>query len=670
MIKKTIVSVAVVLVTLLLLISCQSSKTSGKLQGKPWVNSNIYDNWPSEKPALEEHYELHVNYDSYMKAKANGLTQDDLYSRSDDDQEAKLKALIYDTTKTSDELELIRAYYRLFSDFDKRNADGNKPLVLYRDMITNCTNIKELSEEVQKGLVFGNPLATMYVDKAANDPTRYGVSIDFNLPISSLLKPDYTPEDKEDVKEYLAYLLELADYEADYAKHIIDFLEEFEVNAAFLDAEFMEKTSNEDDVLIMTLDEIKNFCEPLYDLVIGLGFYSEDGDPVCYTVNNAGIFYAIDQMYLDDNLDIFKAIYVTSMVGYGKTFIDMDTYVQFIDLEEGEQIEIDDVSYDFVNKYLSGAVDQVYLEFEFPEGLRDKIIDLTKKYISAMEKRLENESWLSAATKKKALEKIKNMVYVVVYPDKWLDYSDLLEIVQDHDQFLLDAVLCCDDFYRNYKNSFLGKEIDRGNWVFTNRKTTEANAYYVSTENSINILAGVLNDTLYFDNSIETVLASIGATIGHEITHGFDTDGALYNEFGDAENWWTDEDAKNFTDRANRIADAMSQIYLTNDYATDGHHVLDEMVADIGGLVLSLDVAKDYPNFDYDLFFRTYALMWYSIVPDVEEALAKYERDEHPADFIRANFVIQMFDEFYDTYPQVKDGTAMYRPKEERLSVW
>lgn len=669
--KKNVFSYALfTFFTLLLLVSCQSSKTSQNLQGKPWINSNIYDNWPSSKPAIEEHFELHENYDRYMLAKKEGLTQDDLYRRSDNLQESKLKALIYDTTKTSDELELIRAYYRLFSDFDKRNADGNGPLILYRNMVTDCANIRELSAEVRKGLIFGYPFAVLYVDKAANDISRYGVTIDYNLPISSKLSGDYTDEDMADVKEYLAYLLGLADYDPDFARQIIDVLEDYEVKAAALDAEFIEKTSNEDDVLIMTLDEIKDFCEPLYDLVIGLGFYSEDGDPVCYTVKNAGMFYAMDQMYLDDNLDILKAIYVVSMVDYAKTFIDMDTYVQFIDLEEGEQIEIDDVSYEFINTYLTGAVDQVYLEFEFPDGLREKITDLTKRYIDAMEKRLEGEAWLSASTKKKALEKIRNMVYVVVYPDQWLDYSDLLELVRDHDQFLLDAVLCRDDFYRNYKNSFLGKEIDRGNWVFTNRKTTEANAYYVSSENSINILAGILNETLYFDNSIETVLASIGATIGHEITHGFDTDGALYNAFGDYENWWTDEDAANFAAKANRIADAMSQIYLTDDYATDGHQVLDEMVADIGGLVLSLDIAKDYPNFDYDLFFRTYALMWYSFLPDVDEALEKYERASHPADFIRTNFVIQMFDEFYDTYPQVKDGTAMYRSKEERLSVW
>ena len=670
MIKKNLVSVAVVLTALLLLISCQSSKTSGKLQGKPWVNSNIYDNWPSSKPALEEHYELHENYDHYMKAKEKGITSDNLYSQSDDIQEAKIKALIYDSTKTSDELELIRAYYRLFADFDKRNADGNGPLVYYRDLITNCTSIEELSAEVRRGLIFGNPFATIYVDKAANDSSRYGVTIDYHLPISSKLEKDYTPEDLADVKEYLAYLLQIADYDPDFAVKIVDILEDYEIKAAQLDAEFIEMTSNEDDVLIMTLDQIKDFCTPLYDLIIGLGFYSDEGYPVCYTVNNAGMFYGIEQMYLDDNLDILKAVYVSSMVGYAKTFIDMETFLEFTDVEEGETILIDDVSYDFVNNYLSGAVDQVYLEFEFPEGLREKITELTERYIAAMERRLEGETWLSAATKKKALEKIRNMVYVVVYPDEWLDYSDLLEIVQDHDQFLLDAVLCCDDFYRDYKNSFLGKKIERGNWVFTNRKTTESNAYYVPSENSINILAGILDDVIYFDASIETVLASIGATIGHEITHGFDTSGALYNEVGDLENWWTEEDAANFAAKANRIADAMSQIYLTDDYATDGHHVLDEMVADIGGLLLSLDVAKDYPNFNYDLFFRTYAYMWYCIVGDLEDVEAKYDRDNHPADYIRANFVVQMFDEFYDTYPQVKEGTAMYLPKEERLSVW
>ena len=114
----------------------------------------------------------------------------------------------------------------------------------------------------------------------------------------------------------------------------------------------------------------------------------------------------------------------------------------------------------------------------------------------------------------------------------------------------------------------------------------------------------------------------------------------------------------------------MSSIEVADGMTVNGGFVIDEMVADLGGIALSLDIAKQYPDFDYDLFFRTYALMWYSIKPDFESALALYMEDSHPADYIRANFVVQMFDEFYSAYPQVKEGTAMYRAPEDRVAVW
>ena len=287
-----------------------------------------------------------------------------------------------------------------------------------------------------------------------------------------------------------------------------------------------------------------------------------------------------------------------------------------------------------------------------------------------MEARLRKEEWLSDQTREKALEKLDDMVYVVVYPNYWLDYSELRDLVQDHDQFLLDAVLCRDDFYREYTTSFIGEDIDRGNWVFSDTKTTEANAYYMPKENSINILAGVLYDSLFYQDSIETILASIGATIGHEITHGFDTGGAQYNGTGDSENWWTEEAAANFSFKAGLIADALDVIYLTDDLAEDGYSVLDEMVADLGGLALSLDIAKQYPDFDYDKFFKIYALMWYAVMADKEAAEELYYQDNHAASYVRANFTLQMFDEFYSTYPEVTEGSGMYRSPDERLSVW
>ena len=667
-------------VSLLLAISCQSFASSPKigaqntenLQGKPWVNSNIFGNWPTKQPALEDGFELYANYNLYMKALSENKYIDDFYTQSGEFQEKKIKELIADTSKTSDELELIRAYYSLFADFDKRNRDGNGPLIDYRDSVTSKNNVKELSEEVQKGLIFGNPFATIKVDNASNDRNKYGVWIDFNLPISAKLSSDYTDEDMANVKSYLVYLLVLAGYNEQLATDVVDGIEKFEIYANRMDQEFMELTGNASDEIVFTsLDEIKNFCTPLYDLIIGLGYYSEDGDPVCYNISNAGMFDAMEKMYMDDNLEILKAIYVCSMAEYAMDFLDMDTYMSmYNDIENIEDLSIEEISYNFITTFLKGAVDQVYLEFVLTEGLRDQIITLTERYIKAMGDRLKNETWLSGATKQKALDKLEKMVYVVVYPDDWIDYSELAEIVKDHDQFLLDAVLCRDDFYRDYMTSFLGKDVERGNWVFSDTKTTDANAYYIRNENSINILAGVLTDTLFYNDSIETVLASIGATIGHEITHGFDPDGSQFNGLGEVANWWTAEDRENFDAKAQRVADALSKIYLADDVTVNGEHVLNETVADLGGLVLSLDIAKDYHDFNYDRFFRTYALMWYSISGEEDEALERFSRDNHAADYVRANFTLQMVPEFYKTYPQVKEGTAMYLSTKDRLSIW
>ncbi len=688
--KRVLYTILTVTALLLLVCSCQTSKETAQaqpevrqelsqelqekllkdLQGSPWVNSNIYANWPASRPALQDHYELYVNYELYMKDLQENITSDNLYDQSDVFTERILKQLIADTSKTSDELELIRGYYRLFSDFDQRNAQGTEPLVNYSRMITSTQNVKELSQEVQKGLVFGNPFAKFVVDKAADGSGKYGVYIDYNLPLSSSLDANYTQEDMENLKSYYVYLLTLAGYNEEYAVDIMNLVEQFEIKAAQYDAQYMSQGDNESDIAVLTLDEIRKFCEPLYDLIIGLGYYSQDGNPVCYMISNAGIFYGIDMMYMDDNLELLKAIYVIAMAQYSLEFLDMDTYASVAGLEPGAEIDTDEISYLFITNYLSGAVDQVFLEFVFPEGLRDQITELTVKYLDAMEARLRKEEWLSDQTREKALEKLDDMVYVVVYPNYWLDYSELRDLVQDHDQFLLDAVLCRDDFYREYTTSFIGEDIDRGNWVFSDTKTTEANAYYMSNENSINILAGVLYDSLFYQDSIETILASIGATIGHEITHGFDTGGAQYNGTGDSENWWTEEDAANFSFKAGLIADALNVIYLTDDLAEDGYSVLDEMVADLGGLALSLDIAKQYPDFDYDKFFKIYALMWYAVMADKEAAEELYYQDSHAASYVRANFTLQMFDEFYSTYPEVTEGSGMYRSPDERLSVW
>lgn len=628
-------------------VSAQSGKETktAKSAETPWVNSNIYNNWPSVK--LEDSYELFVNRSSYMEALKNNVTSDNHYTRSEEYQQKTILALLEDTSKTSDELELLRGYFKLFTDTDKRNTEGIEPLMSYVNLVREVENTQQLSELLQTGLLFGNPLAKFSVIKASDDITKYGLDVSLSLPIGSRM----SEESQEQMYAAMAEINDLllyTNYSEDYAREITEQILELEKYCYF----------EGDSTVDMTLDQIKDLCTPLYDLIVGLGYVSYDDSPVCYTVEDSECFKLLQNLYIDDNIEIFKAILTAEMTAYASNFLATDS-----DTMED--------AWNFMCGYLKGAIDQAYVEFTFPFEVREMIVNLTKSYIRAMRNRILSEDWLSDATKAKAVEKIDNMVYVVVYPDEWIDFSELLELVQYHDQNLLDAVLCRDDFYREYFASFLGHDVVRGDWVLTDTGTTDANAYYMSHENSINILAGIFYEGLYSDKDIESLLGTIGGTIGHEITHGFDVGGSKYDAYGNLSNWWTDEDRARFNQKAQVIMDQMEQIILLPDgYHQDGDRIIDEIVADLGGLALSLDIAKQYDNFDYDKFFRAYAYTWYSIKENEEEAENLYREDDHPADFVRANYVVQQFDEFYTTYPSVKPGTAMYVAPDKRVSIW
>ena len=670
--KRTLLLIAVLI--LVFFTACQSSQKTQSvpeenLIGSPWIDSNIYGNWPSKAPALEDHFELYVNYDMYMSAKASEAKRDGLFTRSDASTESVIRELIEDTSIVSDELELLRAYIGLFSDYEKRNSEGFGPLMNYVERVLEAASLEELNQLLQEQyFLFGDIFFQAKLNNSPNDDEVYGLDVDIYLPYCSNVDSEYTEEDMEYLAEYLASLLIAVSYDESFAMDVISNMIDFEFSCIEYDQMYM--ADNEADVVCLSLPEVRQLCEPLYFRIIGMGYYNPD-DPlsVYYTVNNAGMFAGINNLWLDENLEAIKALVIIPMVSYALDFLDMETYLFVHGLEE-DQVDLEQIAYEFLTSYLQGAVDQAFLEFAFPDGIRDKIKDLTDRYIAAMRERILSEDWLSEATKQKAVEKLDNMVAVVVYPDEWLDFSGLLELVGDHDQNLLDAVLCRDDYYRDYFSSFLGKPIKRGDWVITDTKSTEANAYYMPGENSINILAGILDEALYKDDSIEALLATIGPTIGHEITHGFDTSGSTFDGTGRMVNWWTDEDRAMFEDKASVIADQLSNIEIATGFCQDGYFIIDEMVADLGGLVLSLDIARNIEDFNYDEFFRLYAYMWYDVFESEDAVIEQYQRDSHPVGYVRANYVVQQFDEFYETYPSVVEGTGMYVAPEDRVAVW
>ena len=660
-----------VLLVFVLVLSCVAANGSKELEGKPWINSNIAGNIPDEKPSLNDNFELNTNYELYAKAIAQNIDSDSYYDRSEDYQQEAIRRILADTTLNSDELELLRGYIDLFSDYEKRNKEGNEPLMNYIEQVRDCDSVRDLSTLVQEGYLFGNTFANFIIFKGQKSVGEYAVTIfpSFDF-YSEQALVNLTGEESDEefdevvgaISDYYYNLLLQTGYTEDFAAQMIR-----KMRYLAADIKDFSDEAGFEDLKIMTLNEIKNFCTPLYDQIIGLGYYSEDLS-VEYDVYDPGVFAALQAFYNDENLETFKAIFTVDMTSYAMPYLDMDRFFAVSDFEEGEEIDLFDIAYDFINNKLQNAVDQVFLEFEFPSDTRDKIIDLTQQYIQAMRKRILSETWLSEETKNKAVEKIDNMVCVVVYPDNWIDFSELKELVKDHDQNLLDAVLCRDDFYRSYMTSYLGKPIDRGNWVMTQMRTTEANAFYQPSMNSINILAGILIGDLYSGNTIEGMLGTIGCTIGHEITHGFDTLGSNYNAFGDEENWWTDSDRTEFESRANKIIEQLNSFEILDNVYTDGKQVINEMVADLGGLALSLDLAKDIKGFNYEQFFREATKVWYCI--HTREDLAEnYATDTHPADYIRANYTLAQFDEFYRTF-NIKPKDGMYVAPDKRVAVW
>jgi putative endopeptidase len=199
--------------------------------------------------------------------------------------------------------------------------------------------------------------------------------------------------------------------------------------------------------------------------------------------------------------------------------------------------------------------------------------------------------------------------------------------------------------------------------------TLLTNAFYNPTNNSINILLGILDEDFYNDDmSKEQIYAGIGSVIGHEISHAFDTNGAQFDKDGNYSNWWTDEDYTAFQNRAQKLIDYYNGITVYGDENAIGSMVQTEAIADMAGIKAMLTLAAKEENFDYKLFFESYAHIWKEI-STYEDTYSQLTQDPHPLSYLRVNASVQQFDEFYNAF-DVKEGDGMYLAPDNRVLVW
>jgi endothelin-converting enzyme/putative endopeptidase len=235
----------------------------------------------------------------------------------------------------------------------------------------------------------------------------------------------------------------------------------------------------------------------------------------------------------------------------------------------------------FVDRDLGEALGQVFVKKTFGPEIKNRTVAMTQGIEKAMEEEVKTLAWMSPKTKDHAIEKLHTILNKVGYPEKWRDYSSVK--IERND--FVGNVVRAETFESKRQLGKIGKPLDRGEWGMT---PPTVNAYYNAQMNDINFPAGVLQPPL-FDFRMDDApnYGNTGATIGHELTHGFDDEGRQFDGKGNLRDWWTKKDAAQFEKRASCVVDQYAKYTIVDDIKINSKLTLGEDVADLGGTVLA-----------------------------------------------------------------------------------
>ncbi|HEX6073110.1 MAG TPA: M13 family metallopeptidase [Sphingomicrobium sp.] len=326
-----------------------------------------------------------------------------------------------------------------------------------------------------------------------------------------------------------------------------------------------------------------------------------------------------------------------------------------------------------VNDALGEGVGQIYVQRHFPAESERQMGELIANIRSALKDKIENSSWMDAPTKSQALAKLASFDPRIGHPAKYIDYSSL-EVKRGD---LLGNAIRSDDFQWKLLLSRYPKPVDRSLWDMLPQTN---NAYYDPTQNQITFPAAILQPP-YFDPNADAAsnYGSIGATIGHEIGHGFDDQGRKFDAKGRLRDWWTAASAKLYTAQATKLVGQYNGYEPIPGVHIKGELTLGENLGDLGGLEVAYAAYRRYvaqhgepPVIDGltgdQRFFIAYGYSWQRKSREGAER-AQLLTDEHSPAKYRVNGVVRNFDPWYKAF-NVQPGDKMYLPPDQRVHVW
>ena len=595
-------------------------------------DKELFDDLSTKSKAQDNFYEyVNENWDKKTQIPSTKPAWGSFYELNEKNQDF-LRDLIKElknknTSLTADEKKVI-TLYDSYSDMKKRNEEGLTPIKKDLEKINGIQNIEDLKK--------------------------------------------YNVEVTKYVSDMLKYLGE--DNTLERAKKIVAFEKEI-ANTLMTNEERHDVKKYNNPVKVSDLGTLSKNV----DLAQYLKQLNVKTDKVIITELN--YYKNLDNFVNDENIDIIKDYMrynlISSAAGVLNDELGARSFEFFGKYLNGqkERETLEKRALNFTDGSLGEIIGKIYIQRNFsPEAKKNakEMVDYIKK---AMKNRIEKLDWMSAATKKKALEKLAKINVKIGYPDKWKDYSKMTISSSDS---LYDQLKEISEWDYNEEFKKIGKPVDKTEWYMSPHTI---NAYYSPTSNEIVFPAGILQYPFYDYNKLEVAsnFGAIGTVIGHELTHAFDVSGAEYDGDGNVKNWWTAEDKEKFDMATKKLENQFSKYTVGDGVYVNGKYTLTENIADLGGLNVAYDAlqlylkdhpnsSKVYPDTINKLFFLSFARMWrQKSTPEYLKNLAK--TDSHSPNIFRVNGTLENIDAFHKVF-ETKPGDKMYKAPEDRIKIW
>jgi len=602
--------------------------------------------------------------------------------------EEKLHAIIADLEQkaapTPDEIKL-RDLYRAFMDTAGIETHGLKPASADLATISAAKTPEDIARLMgRQELGLEGPFA-LNIGVDDKHPTQYSV----NLSQSGLGMPDrdyYLRQDAELVaardayKKYLTNILELSGAENSSSRaDAIYRLEYALATASWAAADRRDVDKIYNPVSFSELEKLApGFPWRSFMTAAHVPLTAPRGERV-FLVAEKSAFPKLAEIFSQTPVDVWKDYltvrYLHSFAPYLPKAIDDADFAFYGKVLSGKTQQLDRATrgVSLLDGAMGEALGKLYAERYFPADAKAKALVLVNNLLKAYETDVETLDWMTPQTRAMALEKLHTFTPKIGYPDKWRDYS-ALHVERDN---LLKSVQNAEDFEWNRVVKRIDLPVDKAEWGMT---PPTNNAYYNPVFNEIVFPAGILQPPFFDPNADDAVnYGGIGATIGHEISHGFDDQGSKYDGAGVLRNWWTEADRKNFDARTAELVRQFNQYEPITGVHINGELTLGENIADLAGLVIAYKAyklslgGKPAPVLNGltgdQRFYLAFAQSWrQKDRPDSLRVLL-LSNPHSPAEY-RVNGIVRNDDGWYAAFPQIKTGDRFYLPPAQRVKLW